>query len=125
MYQERLKIDWWTVAIWAVLTVFGVLNIYSATYSGDMSSLFSLSTYGGKQLLWLAIATVAAILILFTEPRFFSNGAYPIYAVVMLLLVATLFLAVTVNGRLNGFIWNNDREVMIDGEKVIASTLFN
>ena len=98
MYQERLKIDWWTVAIWAVLTVFGVLNIYSATYSGDMSSLFSLSTYGGKQLLWLAIATVAAILILFTEPRFFSNGAYPIYAVVMLLLVATLFLAVTVNG---------------------------
>lgn len=98
MYQERLKIDWWTVAIWAVLTVFGVLNIYSATYSGDTSSLFSLSTYGGKQLLWLAIATVAAILILFTEPRFFSNGAYPIYAVVMLLLVATLFLAVTVNG---------------------------
>ena len=98
MYQERLKIDWWTVAIWAVLTVFGVLNIYSATYSGDAPSLFSLSTYGGKQLLWLAIATVAAILVLFTEPRFFSNGAYPIYAVVMLLLVATLFLAVTVNG---------------------------
>ena len=98
MYQERLKIDWWTVAIWAILTVFGVLNIYSATYSGDLSSLFSLKSFGGKQLLWLAIATVAAILVLFAEPRFFSNGAYPIYAVVLLLLVATLFLAVTVNG---------------------------
>ena len=35
------------------------------------------------------------------------------------------FYRVYVNGRLNGFIWNNDREVMIDGEKVIASTLFN
>ena len=33
MYQERLKIDWWTVGLWAVLAIFGVLNIYSATYT--------------------------------------------------------------------------------------------
>ena len=39
-----------------------------------------------------------AILILFSEPRFFSNAAYPIYFAVIVLLVATLFLAITVNG---------------------------
>lgn len=98
MYQERMKIDWWTVALWAVLTIFGVVNIYSATYSGDVQSIFAFSTFSGKQLIWVGAASLVAAVILLTEPRFFSNGAYPIYGVVMLLLVATLFLAVTVNG---------------------------
>ena len=98
MYQERMKIDWWTVALWGVLAIFGVLNIYSATYSDGQMSLFSFKAFSGKQLVWLGAAVLVAVLILFTEPRFFSNGAYPIYGVVMLLLVATLFLAVTVNG---------------------------
>ena len=98
MYQERLRIDWWTVALWGVLALFGVLNIYSATYSDGQMSLFSFKAFSGKQLIWLGASAVVALLILFTEPRFFSNGAFPIYAVVMLMLVATLFLAVTVNG---------------------------
>ena len=98
MYQERLKIDWWTVALWAVLALFGVLNIYSATYSDGQLPLYSFKTFSGKQLLWLAASAVVAVLILFSEPRFFSNTAYPIYGVVLLMLVATLFLAVTVNG---------------------------
>ena len=98
MYQERLKIDWWTVAIWLALVIFGVLNIYSATYNFDDPSFFSLKTFSGKQLAWSGIALVMAAVILLIEPRIFSNGAYPIYAVTMVMLVATLFLAVTVNG---------------------------
>lgn len=35
------------------------------------------------------------------------------------------FYSVYVNGRLNGFIWNNNREIIIDGEKLVASNLFN
>ena len=98
MYQERLKIDWLTVILWAVLTLFGWINIYAATYSGDQSGIFELSTFHGKQLLWIGAATLIAAVILLTEPRVFSNGAYPIYAIVTALLVVTLFLAVTVNG---------------------------
>lgn len=98
MYQERLKIDWLTVALWAFLALFGVVNIYSATYSGEHAGLFNFATFHGKQLVWIGASMLVAVVILFTEPRFFSNGAYPIYAVVLLLLVATLFLAVTVNG---------------------------
>ena len=45
MYQEHIKIDWWTVVLWAVLTLFGLLNIYSATYSGDHTSLFNFGTF--------------------------------------------------------------------------------
>lgn len=98
MYQERLKIDWLTVGLWAFLALFGVVNIYSATYGEGHTSLFAFSSFSGKQLLWLGFSVIVAVLILFTEPRFFSNAAYPIYGVVLLLLFATLFLAVTVNG---------------------------
>lgn len=98
MYQERLKIDWITVALWLFLALFGWVNIYSATYSGDHTALFDFSTFHGKQLIWIGAALLVALVVLFTEPRVFSNGAYPIYALVLLLLVATLFLAVTVNG---------------------------
>ena len=98
MYQERLKIDWLSVALWAFLMLFGWMNIYSATYNEGHAALFDLNTFHGKQLLWMGVTVLMAVLILFSEPRFFSNGAYPIYAVVMALLVVTLFLAVTVNG---------------------------
>ena len=98
MYRERVKIDWWTVVIWAVLALFGVLNIYSATYGDGQMSLFNFKAFSGKQFIWLCASALFAVLILFTEPRVFSNGAVPIYVGIMLMLVATLFLAVTVNG---------------------------
>lgn len=98
MYQERLKIDWWTVAMWAVLTLFGLLNIYAATYDGGQTSLFDFSTYHCKQLVWVGAAVLLATVVLLTEPRFFSNGAYPIYAIVLVLLVVTLFIATVTKG---------------------------
>ena len=98
MYQERLKIDWLTVALWAVLVLFGWVNIYSSTYNGDQAAVFNFATNHGKQIIWIVGALLMAILILFSEPRFFSNAAYPIYFAVIVLLVATLFLAITVNG---------------------------
>ncbi len=98
MYQERLKIDWLAVGLWAFLVVFGWLNIYAATYNESHKALFDLATFHGKQLLWIGAAALAAIIVMFTEPRVFSNGAFIIYAVVLALLVVTLFIAVTSHG---------------------------
>ena len=98
MYQERLKIDWLTVGLWAFLVLFGWLNIYAATYNESHAALFDLSTFHGKQLLWIAGAALVAAIVLLTEPRVFSNGAYIIYILVLLLLVVTLFIAVTSHG---------------------------
>ena len=98
MYQERLKIDWLALGLWAFLVLFGWMNIYSSTYSESSAAVFDFSTFHGKQLIWMAAAAVIAIVILFTEPRFFSNTAYVIYGVVMVLLVLTLFIAITSHG---------------------------
>ena len=98
MYQERLKIDWVVVGLWAFLAVFGWLNIYAATYNETQAALFDMSTFHGKQLLWIGAATLVAVVVMFTEPRVFSNTAYVIYGAILALLVLVLFLAVTVNG---------------------------
>lgn len=98
MYQEKLKIDWITIALYAAIMLFGWMNIYSACYDESHAAVFDLSQYHGKQLIWMGLAALTAAVILLTEPRFFSNMAYPIYGVVLGLLVLTLFLAVTVNG---------------------------
>lgn len=97
-YQERLKIDWLAVGLWAFLVVFGWINIYAATYNESHASLLDFDTFHGKQLIWIAGAAVLAIVVTFTEPRFFSNTAYIIYGVVLALLVVTLFIAVTSHG---------------------------
>jgi len=98
MYQERLKIDWLTLGLWAFLVLFGWLNIYAATYNENHKEIFDLATFHGKQLLWIASAALVAVVVLLTEPRVFSNGAYIIYAIVLALLVVTLFIAVTSHG---------------------------
>ena len=98
MYQEKIKVDRVTVGLYLAIMLFGWLNIYAAGYNADHTSLFDFSVQHGKQFIWIAAALLLAVVIVFTEPRVFSNTAYPIYGIVMGLLVLTLFLAVTVNG---------------------------
>ena len=98
MYQEKIKLDWVTIGLWLAIMLFGWVNIYAAGYNADLSVLFDFSVQHGKQFIWIAVALILAVIIASTEPRVFSNTAYPIYGIVMGLLVLTLFLAVTVNG---------------------------
>ena len=98
MYREQLKIDWLAIGLWAALVLFGWLNIYSSTYDKGTAAVFNFNTYHGKQLIWIAAAAVMAIVVVFTEPRFFSNTAYIIYGAVLALLVVTLFIATVTNG---------------------------
>lgn len=98
MYQEKLKLDWTTIGLYLAIMLFGWVNIYAAGYDEAHASIFDISVQHGKQLIWMSTALLLAVIIVFTEPRVFSNTAYLIYGLVMGLLVITLFLAVTVNG---------------------------
>ena len=98
MYQEKLKLDWVCIGLWIAIMLFGWINIYAAGYNAEHTSLFDFSVQHGKQFIWIAVSAFLAVVIVSTEPRVFSNTAYPIYGIVMGLLVITLFLAVTVNG---------------------------
>ena len=88
MYQEKLKIDWITIALYAAIMIFGWMNIYSACYEESHAAIFDFSQFHGKQLIWMGLALLTAAVIMLTEPRVFSNMSYPIYGIVLGLLVA-------------------------------------
>jgi rod shape determining protein RodA len=101
------KVDWATVFIFLLLVVMGWLNIYSSGYSGPDSSLFDLSQRYGKQLLWIMLSFVIAVVVLNTDSKFFVTFAYPIYGFFALLLFFVLFFGKEINGAKSWFIIGN------------------
>jgi rod shape determining protein RodA len=96
---EKLKIDWLTIFLYAILVFAGWLNIYAAVYDVEAGkSIFDLSLNSGKQLVWIGMAVIPIILIMVMDFRFYDSFAYVNYAVVALLLIAAMLFAREVNG---------------------------
>lgn len=93
------KLDWTLVICYILLAVFGWLNIYASTYSEGSAGILSLATRSGNQLIWIGIAALTAICILFVfSSRIYKSIAWPLYAVSAVLLVAVLIFGHEING---------------------------
>ncbi|MBR2424269.1 MAG: rod shape-determining protein RodA [Tidjanibacter sp.] len=90
------KIDWKTILVFVVLMLLGWVNIYAAS-SGDGES-FTLGSRYGMQLIWMGISLVVAGVILLLDDIYYHQFAYPLYLLMLLVLVATLFVGKEVNG---------------------------
>ena len=91
-------IDWVTITLYVLLVSAGVISIYAASYDFDNASIFSLSEFSGKQALWIGLSLILGIIILQIDYRIFETYAYPVYIGVILLLIATIFLAPDIKG---------------------------
>ena len=87
-----------TIFIYLTLVIFGLMNIYGASYSEEQASLFDLSYRSGKQILWIGISFVAAFCILFSSKSLYSAVAYWLYGFIILVLILTLFVATDIKG---------------------------
>ena len=103
MQRTQKKYDWLTIGLYLAIVLFGWFNIYAAVYDEAHTALFDFSCQHGKQIIWMGIAFIVALVIVVMEPRVFSNGAYIIYAFTMLLLVAVLFLGESTHGGQSWF----------------------
>lgn len=91
-------VDWVTIILYIVLVVMGAISIYAASYDFDNASLFDLNEFSGKQMLWIGLSLVVGTIILLTDYRLYKIYAYPIYGTVILILIATIFLAPNIKG---------------------------
>jgi rod shape determining protein RodA len=90
--------DWLTVLLWASITAFGLVGIYSATL-GPVSEFlpsFILQNFS-RQVTWVSISVLVVIFMQFTSPRSFQQLSYIVYAVALSLTTATIFVGVEVN----------------------------
>ena len=98
-----LNIDWITIGLYIILVFLGWINIYAAIYNEDYHSILDISQRYGKQLIWIGAASILAFLILIIDSRFYSFFAYPIYGILIFLLLAVLFVGNVVNGARSWF----------------------
>ena len=92
------SLDWVTIVLYLLLVCAGAVSIYAASYDFDSASLFDLEEFSGKQILWIGLSLILGCVILLMDYRLYEAYAYPIYGAVLLLLLATIFLAPNIKG---------------------------
>jgi len=97
------NIDWLTVIIYLVMVIAGWLNIYSAVYNDQHTSIVDMSQSYGKQMVWIITAIVLAIIILVLDGKFYAAFSYLFYLVSMLSLLLVLFIGTDVGGSKSWF----------------------
>lgn len=97
-------IDWMLVLLCALLMIFGWINIYAATYDENHAGLLDFTQNHGRQALWIALAAVIAMVLLFFDHRFFETFAYIIYGLSILLLAGVLVFGTEIKGAQSWFV---------------------
>ena len=92
------SIDWMTIVLYLMLVVIGAVSIYAASYDFDNASLFDFSEFSGKQFVWIGLSLVIGCAIMLLDYRLYEAYAYPIYGVVILVLILTIFIAPDIKG---------------------------
>ena len=100
----KQSFDWKLVLVFLLLVIIGWVNIYAADHSAESASILSWSIRSGKQFIWILTAFGLAGLILFVlPPRLWESASIPMYAGVLGLLVAVIFLGVEAKGSRSWF----------------------
>jgi rod shape determining protein RodA len=97
------NIDWATVLIFLALTFMGWVSIYSAVYDEEYSSIFDMSQRYGKQMIWIVLALVLAFMVMLTDAKFFPAFAFPIYFLILIVLIGVLLFGTTISGSKSWF----------------------
>ncbi|MCK4846176.1 MAG: rod shape-determining protein RodA [Deltaproteobacteria bacterium] len=89
--RSLTHIDWVLVVVTVTLTSIGIATIYSATHT-TAPAIYK------KQLYWFFISTALIIPVLIINYNTLKRFAYPILAVAVLMLIATLIFGRTIGG---------------------------
>ena len=94
-------VDWLTVGMFLMLAIFGWLNIYGASYTFDQTSIFDFSNRAGKQFTWIMGSMLIGMVLLLIDYKTYDILAYIAYGAMLLLLLATPFLAHDIKGSMS------------------------
>ena len=92
------SLDWWTIGIYLALLIFGWISVCGASYTYGDTDIFSLSSRSGMQIVWIGTSIVLGFIILMLDDRFYETFSFVIYALLLLLLFATIFNPHSIKG---------------------------
>lgn len=92
-------VDIVTILIYLLMVILGWFTIYAAGYDPDfLGDAMVIDGRPRSQLVWVGISLAFALLILLVEPRVIRNSSPYLYGAMLLLLIATIFLAPDIKG---------------------------
>lgn len=91
-------VDFWLVALYAILVGIGWLNIYAASIDSPDQAILDFSTRYGKQLIWIGLSAPIITVVLFIETRFYERFASIFYIIAMLSLIGLFIFGKNING---------------------------
>ena len=94
-----IHFDWTLLGIVLLIASIGILNLYSATTKVEVSG----TPFYLKQIFWLLIGLAVMMTIAFMEYRFYSDFAYIVYTVALVLLIAVLGYGIITSGAQRWF----------------------
>ena len=94
-----LELDWILILLYLVLIFFGWISIYATTQIKEIVPLINLSTYYGKQLIWIGFSFIIIILTLSIEASFYRRFSGVFYMISLLLLLGLFIFGKTINGQ--------------------------
>ena len=92
------SLDWWTITIYVVLLTFGWVSVCGASYTYGDTDLLSLSSRSGMQIIWIGTSLFLGLMLLLLDDRLYDTFAYVLFAVLLLLLFATIFNPHSIKG---------------------------
>ena len=94
-------IDWVTVWFYIILVCIGILCIFSVEYHTNeniLQNITGLKKNYSRQILFLGISAVMAVIILLTDSKFFTATANISYVLGIFLMIATFVVGKDING---------------------------
>ena len=71
MLQRRINaielfrnLDWFTIILYLIMVLAGVISIYAASYDYDNASMLSFEEFSGKQLRWIGLSLALGFILL-------------------------------------------------------------
>lgn len=65
--RGTMEVCWTLVILYAVFVLFGIVNIYSATYNVEAPQWFDLGNYAGKQILYAGVGVVIIAVVMLLD----------------------------------------------------------
>ena len=97
------NIDSVSVLLYALLVLFGIVNIYASQFNDDTSFALDISSRYGKQILFSGVSAFVAFIIVIIDWKFFYSLTYLFYISVVLLLIGVLFQGAITGGASSWF----------------------
>lgn len=114
-------VDRWTVFYYLLIVVFGCLCITSASSEEASGGLFSFGNFYMKQIVWVGISWVFALLVLLLDASLYHKWAYIAYGAGIFLLVAVLMFGREVNGAKAWFEFGSMRWQPVEVAKIATA----